>query len=73
MGDFYMEKIDFLVKGMPVPVLNMFRGFCTLEGKSESEGIIDVMIEYIDKNTGGKNANLKQIVEEYRAAAKKKK
>ena len=66
-----MEKIDFLVKGMPVAILNMFRGFCTLEGKSESEGIIDVMIEYIDKNTGGSNANLKKIEEEYRAGKKK--
>jgi hypothetical protein len=66
-----MEKIDFLVKGMPVAILNMFRGFCTLEGKSESEGIIDIMIEYIDKNTGGSNANLKKIAEEYRASKKK--
>jgi len=67
-----MEKIDLLVKGMPVAILNMFRGFCTLEGKTESEGVIDVMIEYIDKNTGGNHANLKQIVEEYRAGKKKK-
>ncbi len=67
-----MEKIDLLVKGMPVAILNMFRGFCTLEGKTESEGVIDVMIEYIDKNTGGNNANLKQIAEQYRAGKKKK-
>ncbi|MBN1798427.1 MAG: hypothetical protein JW822_07610 [Spirochaetales bacterium] len=66
-----MEKIDFLVKGMPVAILNMFRGFCTLEGKTESQGIIDVMINYIDKNTGGSNENLKKIVEEYRAGQKK--
>ena len=66
-----MEKIDFLVKGMPVAILNMFRGFCTLEGKTESQGIIDVMIDYIDKNTGGSNENLKKIVEEYRAGQKK--
>jgi len=67
-----MEKIDLLVKGMPVAILNMFRGFCTLEGKTESEGVIDVMIEYIDKNTGGNNANLKQIAEQYRAGKKKR-
>jgi hypothetical protein len=68
-----MDKVDLLVKGVPVPVLNMFRGFCSIEGKSESEGIIDIMIDYIEKNTGGDKANLKKIVSEYRASAKKKK
>ncbi|MBN2532319.1 MAG: hypothetical protein JXB88_05480 [Spirochaetales bacterium] len=68
-----MEKVDLLVKGVPVPILNMFRGFCSIEGKTESEGIIDIMIDYIEKNTGGDKANLKKIVAEYRASAKKKK
>jgi hypothetical protein len=67
-----MEKIDLLVKGVPVAILNMFRGFCTLESKTESEGVIDVMIDYIDKHTGGSNANFKKIVEEYRSGKKKK-
>jgi hypothetical protein len=68
-----MDKVDLLVKAVPVPILNMFRGFCSIEGKSESEGIIDIMIEYIDKNTGGDKQNLKKVVSEYRASMKKKK
>lgn len=51
--EYNLYKVDLLVKGIPVPVLNMFRGFCSIEGKCDSEGIIDVMIEYIEKNTGG--------------------
>lgn len=68
-----MDKVDLLVKGVPNPILNMFRGFCSIEGKTESEGVIDIMIEYIEKNTGGDKANLKKVVAEYRASAKKKK
>lgn len=66
-----MDKIDLLVKGVPVQILNMFRGFCSISGKSESDGVIDLMIEYIDKNTAGDKSNLKKIVEEYRASSKK--
>lgn len=68
-----MDKVDLLVKGIPNPILNMFRGFCSIEGKSESEGVIDVMIEYIEKNTAGDKTNLKKIVEEYRGINGKKK
>ena len=68
-----MEKADLLVKGIPTQILTMFRGFCSIAGKTESEGIIDIMIEYIEKNTGGDKANLKKITDEYRGSAKKKK
>ncbi|MBN2442283.1 MAG: hypothetical protein JXJ04_13095 [Spirochaetales bacterium] len=68
-----MEKVDLLVKGVPVPILNMFRGFCSIEGKTESEGVIDIMIEYIEKNTGGDKQHFKKVVEEYRSSSKKKK
>lgn len=68
-----MDKVDLLVKGVPVAILNMFRGFCSIEGKTESEGVIDIMIDYIEKNTGGDKANLKKVVADYRASAKKKK
>jgi len=67
-----MDKVDLLVKGVPSQLLNMFRGFCSLAGKTETEGVIDLMIEHIDKNTGGDKANLKKIVDEYRASIKKK-
>jgi len=68
-----MEKVDLLVKGIPSAILNMFRGFCSIEGKNESEGVIDIMIDYIEKNTAGDKSNLKKVVDEYKGAAKKKK
>jgi hypothetical protein len=68
-----MEKVDLLVKGIPNSLLTMFRGFCSIEGKTDSEGVIDIIIEYIEKNTAGDKANLNKIVNEYRASQKKKK
>ena len=66
-----METVELLVKGIPQPIFNMFRGFCSVEGKTESEGVIDVMIDYLEKSTGGGNENLKKVVEEYRKKKKK--
>ncbi len=66
-----MDKIDHLVKGIPNQLLNMFRGFCTMAGKTESEGIIDLMIEYIEKNSAGDKSNFLKVVEEYRKSKKK--
>ena len=67
-----MEKIDVLVKSVPVPINNMFKGFCSLRGKSVSEGIIDAMISIIEQTSGGANDNLKAIVDEYQLAVKQK-
>ena len=67
-----MEKIDVLVKGVPVPINNMFKGFCSLRGKSVSEGIIDSMIAVIEQSSGGVNENLKTILGEYRVCTKQK-
>jgi hypothetical protein len=66
-----MEKLDILVKGCPVPIHNMFKGFCSLTGKTISEGIIDAMIAFIEKSSGGENENLKAIVEDYRGSHKR--
>ena len=66
-----MDKADVLIKGVPTSLMTMFRGFCSIEGKTESEGLIDVMIDYIEKNTGGDKANLKRVIEEYRKSKKK--
>ena len=65
-----MEKIDILVKGVPVPIHNMFKGFCSLRGKSVSEGIIDSMISVIEQSSGVASENLKAIVDEYQLAGK---
>jgi hypothetical protein len=67
-----MEKVDFLVKGIPNSLLTMFRGICSIMGKNEGEGTIDLIIENIDKNFGGDKAAFKAMVEEYRASTKKK-
>ena len=63
-----MEKVDVLVKGVPTSILTMFRGYCSIAGKTESEGIIDIMIEHIEQNTGGDKKNLQNIIDEYRSS-----
>jgi hypothetical protein len=67
-----MEKIDILVKGCPLTIHNMFKGYCSMTGKTISEGIIDTMIAQIEKNVGKDNAELKAIVDEYKRGGKKK-
>lgn len=67
-----IDKADILVKGVPTAIISMFKGFCSIEGKTENEGVIDCMIDFIEKNTGGDKANLKKVVAEYRASIKKK-
>ena len=64
-----MEKIDILVKGVPVPINNMFKGLCSLRGKSVSEGIIDSMITAIEQSTGRINDNLQAMLGEFRVSA----
>jgi hypothetical protein len=63
-----MEKIDILVKGVPVPINNMFKGLCSLHGKSVSEGMIDAMISVIERSSG-MNENLQAILGEFRLSA----
>ena len=67
-----METLDVLVKKIPVPIHNMFKGFCSMKGISVSERIIDVMITFIENETGGSNESLKTIVEQYNAERGKK-
>ena len=65
-----MEKIDVLVKGVPVPIHNMFKGFCSLRGKSMSQGIIESMISVIEQSSGEANPELRTIFDEYETTAK---
>ena len=65
-----MEKIDLLVKGVPVPINNMFKGLCSLRGKSVSEGVIDAMIAVIEQSGSGMNENLQTVLGEYRVSAR---
>jgi hypothetical protein len=56
-----MEKIDILVKGVPVPIHNMFKGICSMSGKSVSDGVLEAMVTYIESASGGQSENLKSI------------
>ncbi|HAE22541.1 MAG TPA: hypothetical protein DCG47_09515 [Spirochaetaceae bacterium] len=67
-----VEKVDFLVKGIPSSVISMFRGLCAINGKTDAEGAIDLIIEHIDKVYGGDKAAFKKTVDEYRSSIKKK-
>ncbi len=66
-----MDKIDILTKGCPVPIYNMFNGYCSIQGRTVSEGVIELMIQTIEKANGRGNAILKNIVDEYRVSAKR--
>ena len=67
-----METLDVLVKKIPVPIHDMFKGFCSMKGISVNDGIIESMITFIENETGGSNESLKAIVEQYRAGRGKK-
>jgi hypothetical protein len=67
-----VDKVDSLIKGIPSSILTMFRGLCSITGRTESEGVIDLIIEHIEKNFGGDKAVFKKTVDEYRASIKKK-
>lgn len=56
-----MEKIDILVKGVPVPIHNMLKGICSMSGKSVSDGVIEAVVSYIESTSGGQNENLRSI------------
>jgi hypothetical protein len=60
-----MEKIDVLVKGVPVPIHNMFKGLCSLRGKSVSQGMIESMISVIEQTSGEATPDLRIIAGEY--------
>jgi len=47
-----MEKIDILVKGVPVPIHNMLKGICSMNGKSVSDGVIEAVVSYIESTSG---------------------
>ncbi len=67
-----MERLDVLVKGIPVQLHNIFKGFCALNSKTVNEGIIDAMFSSIEKSSGGKNDGLKDLMDRYYQAGRKK-
>jgi hypothetical protein len=67
-----LERVDVLVKGVPVRLHNIFKGLCAMSDKTLDEGIIEAMAASIEKTNGGKNEGLKEIMDRYRQATKKK-
>ncbi len=67
-----MDKIDILVKGCPMTIHNMFKGYCSMTGKSISEGVIEAIIDALQKNVGKDNKEFQAIVEEYKRGGKRK-
>jgi hypothetical protein len=43
------ERLDVLVKGIPVKTHNIFKGICAMHDKTVNEGIIDAMMDYIER------------------------
>jgi hypothetical protein len=62
----FMETVDILVKACPVPIHNMFKGYCSMAGKTISDGIIESMIEAIERSSGGANPHVEAVVQGYR-------
>jgi hypothetical protein len=55
------EKLDVLVKGIPVKIHNIFKGMCALHDKTVNEGIIDAMLDYIDRFSSGGGGEIREL------------
>lgn len=66
------EKMELLIKDIPVQLHSIFKGFCAMKSLSVNEGIIEAMAVFIEKVGGGKNEAVEEIMEKQRSAAKKK-
>jgi len=67
-----IERLDVLVKGIPVQLHNIFKGFCAMQDKTVNEGMIEAMTVYVEKLNGGKNDTIKDVMDRYHQASKKK-
>jgi hypothetical protein len=67
-----MDKLDVLVKGIPVQLHNIFKGFCAMKNQSVNDGMIDAMAVYIEKIGGGKNDTVTEIMNKLHGGQKKK-
>ncbi len=67
-----MERLDVLVKGIPVQLHNIFKGFCAMHDKTVNEGMIEAMAAYVEKLNGGKTEATKDVMDRYRLVAKRR-
>lgn len=66
------EKIDVLVKGIPVQLHSIFQGFCAMKNLSVNDGMIVGMAAFIEQTGGGKNAAVDEILADLHLGEKKK-
>ncbi len=66
------EKMDLLVKDIPVQLHSIFKGFCAMRNVTVNDGMIEAMAAFIEKVGGGKNDAVEQIMSKLRPAGKKK-
>lgn len=66
------EKMDLLVKDIPVQLHSIFKGFCAMKSLSVNEGMIEAMAAFIEKTGGGKNEAVEEIMGALRSTGKKK-
>lgn len=66
-----MDKLDLLVKGIPVQLHSIFKGFCAMKNQSVNDGMIESMALYIEKAGGGKNAAVDEIMKKLAGGKKK--
>ena len=67
-----MEKIDILVKGVPVPIHNMFKGICSMSGRSVSDGVIEAMVAFVEKASGGQSDTLKSFMADRQSPSRRR-
>jgi len=67
-----MEKVDILIKGVPVPIHNMFKGLCSVSGRSVSDCVIEAMVSFIESSSGGQNDTLRNMLEGQRPPARRR-
>ncbi len=66
------EKMDLLVKEIPVQLHSIFKGFCAMQNVTVNDGMIEAMAVFIEKVGGGKNQAVDQIMAKLRPGGKRK-
>ncbi len=67
-----MDKLDVLVKGIPVQLHNIFKGFCAMPDTTVNDGMIEAMAAYVEKLNGGRNDAMKEVMDRYHQTARRR-
>lgn len=66
------EKMDLLVKDIPVQLHSIFKGFCAMKNLTVNDGMIEAMAVFIEETGGGPNEAVDQIMGTRRSTGKKR-